>query len=316
MDGCRQPWFCPYTRLPRRGFSSAGTVALAGAALLVAPAPAQFQRIAQLAIGIGIVALMLAGQASIRLGIVVFKMPMAEVIAFALMGCMLIALHARRVPAEVVRLAWFAMIAAGLFGLASHFLEMGGIYSGDADFRIAALSSLALMACAGGIWKQCQHAAWRARFDVPRVDKKIALIGGLILLTIAISAGLAGFVLMADTTRAVLNNSLMISLEHRARSFETIINHAVESAVLASTRPRFNILIAKHLHETLNEDERQEVQKILDDIIKNTPITAIKVYDLNGKILGQRGTLTDAAPFQVTLAVEGVMTLLWKDAAV
>lgn len=163
---------------------------------------------------------------------------------------------------------------------------------------------------------QCRQAACAERFDMSRDDKTISLIGGLILLTIVISAGLAGFVLMANTTREVLNNSLMISLEHRVRSFETIIQHATESAVLASTRPRFNILIAKHLHVTLNEEERLEVQKILDDIIKNTPITALKVYDLNGKLLGQRGKLIDAAPFQAALAGEGVMSLLWKDTAV
>lgn len=117
-------------------------------------------------------------------------------------------------------------------------------------------------------------------------------------------------------TREVLNNSLMISLEHQARSFETIVNHVAESAVLASTRPRFNILMAKHACAALNKDERQEVQKILDDIIKNTPITALKISDLNGNIAGERGELIDAAPFQVTLSYEGVMAFLWKDGTV
>lgn len=82
--------------------------------MFVAPLPSRFQRRAQLAIGAGIVVLALAGQARM----VIFKMPMAEAIAFSLMGSMLIAFHLRRFPADVVRLAWFALIAAGLFGLA------------------------------------------------------------------------------------------------------------------------------------------------------------------------------------------------------
>lgn len=297
-------------------FASAWVIILTGAALLASPGSNRFQRVTQVAMGTGIVALALAGFASSRLGIALFDMPMAEIIVFALTGFMLIAFHIRLIPTDVVRLAWISLIAAGLFGLASHFLDMGGWYSGYADFQIAPLSLFALIAIAGGIWTQCQQTAWRVRLDMSRDDKKISLIGGLILLAIASSAGLAGFALMANTTREVLNNSLMISLEHRARSFETIINHAAEGALLASTRPRFNILMAKHAREALDMDERQEVQKILDDIIKNTPITALKLYDLNGNLIGQRGELIDAAPFQVTLGNEGSMTLLWKDGTV
>lgn len=157
------------------GFASACIIILTGAALLVSPRRSRFQRRTPLAIGIGIVALTLAGFAGSRLGIVLFEMPMAEVFVFAPMGSMLIAFHMRRVPADAVRLAGFSIIAAGLFGLASHFLDLGGWYSGYPDFQIAPLSLFALMACAGGIWTQCQQDVWRVRFDMSRDDKKISI---------------------------------------------------------------------------------------------------------------------------------------------
>lgn len=114
----------------------------------------------------------------------------------------------------------------------------------------------------------------------------------------------------------MLTDNLMISLEHRVRSFQTIVGHAVENAVLASTRPRFNILMAKHAQEGLNETERQEVQKILDDIVKNTPIVALVVHDVQGNIIGERGKLIGDPPFQAPLAIGGDISLLWKDASV
>ncbi len=293
--------------------ASAVATILAGAALLFAQARGRPQRVAQLTLGICLLVAAAVGHSAAVFGPVAAKMVPGEALAVAMMGMVLISFHAGRLPAVAVYLVWFATVAAGLFGLASHFLDLGVLYSGYADVRIAPFVSIALTCCAIGMWVQSHQAAWRERFDTGRDDKKISLIGGAILLGIAISAGLAGFVLMANTTRDVLTSSLMISLEHRVRSFQTIIGHAVENAVLASTRPRFNIIMAKHAHEGLNETERQEVQKILDDIIKNTPIVALAVYDLQGKIIGERGKLIADPLFQAPLAIEGDFSLLWKD---
>lgn len=285
-------------------------IILAGAALLFTHADSPPQRVAQLTLGTILVLIAAFGHFNA-------KMAMAETLAFVLIGLMLIAFHIRWFSADAVRLAWFTMVAVGLLGLASHFLDLGALYNSyNNDFRIAPSVSIVLIACAVAMWSQCHQTPARERFDTTRDDKKISLIGGVILLGIAISSGLAGFVLMADTTREVLTNSLMISLEHRLRSFQTSVAHAVDNAVLASTRPRFNILMAQHARKELGAAEQQEIQKILDDIIKNTPITALVVQDTRGNIIGQRGTLIDDAPFQAPLAISGVFSLLWKDISV
>lgn len=292
-------------------YASALAIIVTGVALLFAQARSTLQRVAQLTLGTGLVVIAVIGHLY-----AIFGIAMAETLAFVLMGLMLIAFHVRWFSADTVRLAWFTMVATGLLGLASHFLDLGALYNSYNDIRVAPIVSIALIACAVAMWSQCHQTPARERFDTTRDDRKISLIGGVILLGIAISAGLAGFILMADTTREVLTNSLMISLEHRVRTFQTSVGHAVENAVLASTRPRFNILLAKHAHEALSVAEQNEIQKILDDIIKNTPIIALVAQDLKGNILGERGKLIDNAPFHAPLAIEGVYSLLWKDTSV
>lgn len=179
--------------------ASAVAVFLAGAALLFAQARSQLQRTAQLTLGTCLVVVAVVGHIASVFGLAAAKMVPAEALAIAFMGFTLIAFHAGRLPA-VVRLTWFAMVAAGLFGLASHFLDLGALYNGYADVRIAAFVSIALVASAIGLWVQSHQTAWRERFDTGRDDKKITLIGGAILLGLAISAGFAGFALMASTT--------------------------------------------------------------------------------------------------------------------
>lgn len=294
--------------------ASAAAVLLAGSALLFAQVSSQVQRIAQLTVGICLVVLAAVGHIAAVFELMAVKMALGETGAVVLMGFMLVAFHARRLPVEVVRFAWFSMFVVGLFGLAGYFLDLGILYSGYPDVQIAPLLALTLLASAIGMWLQGHQQAWRERFHTGRADKKISFIGGMILLGIAITAGLAGFVLMADATHNVLTDRLTVSLEYRARSFQASLNHAVDNAMLASTRPRFNILMAKHAHAGLSQIEHEEIQKILDDIIRSTPIVALVVYDLHGNILGQRGTLMSDPPFEAPLAIYGDFSLLWKDA--
>ena len=296
--------------------ATAAAVILAGGALVFAKISCQAQRIAQLIVGICLLILAAVGHIAAAFELMAVKMAPAEAGAVALMGFMLIAFHARRLPVEVVRFAWFSMFTVGLLELAGYVLDLGVLYSGYPDVRIAPLLALALLASTIGMWLQSHQEVWRERFHAGRADKKISFIGGMILLGIAVTAGLAGFVLMAETTHKVLTESLSISLEYRARSFQATLNNAVDSAVLASTRPRFNILMAKHAHVSLSQIEHEEIQKILDDIIKNTPIVALAVYDLQANIIGKRGKLISDPSFDAPLAIDGDFSLLWEDATV
>ena len=293
---------------------SAAAVLLAGSALLFAQASNPVQRIAQLTVGVCLVVLAAVGHIAAVYELMAVKTALGETGAVVLMGLMLVAFHVRRLPVEVVRFAWFSMFAVGLFGLAGYFLDLGILYSGYPDVQIAPLLALTLLASVVGMWLQSHQQAWHERFHTGRADKKISFIGGMILLGIAITAGLAGFVLMADATHNVLTDRLTVSLEYRARSFQASLNHAVDNAMLASTRPRFNILMAKHAHAGLSPTEHEELQKILDDIIRSTPIVALVLYDLHGNILGRRGTLMTDPPFEAPLAIYGDFSLLWKDA--
>mgnify|MGYP001616887546 FL=1 len=303
------PFFLP-------GIASATAIVLAGGALLFAQARPPIQSVAQRTLGVVLLAVAIVGRFPGLLGVEAAEVATSEVLAIALMGATLVAFHTGRLPPILIQIALLVMIAAGLFGLAGYFLDLETLYRGYAEVRIAPLPSMALVVYTVGLWGQSHRMAWHQRLFAGRDDKRIPVISGAILLGIAISAGLAGFALMAKTTQEVLTNSLTISLEHRVRTFQTSLDSATQDVMLASTRPRFNVLMAKHAKTGVSDAESQEIQRILDDIIKNTPIVALVVYDAHGRIVGKRGELVHKPPFQARLAVKGDVLLLWKDVTV
>ena len=287
-------------------------ILLGGVALLFAQARGSIQRAGQITLGIGLLSIAVLS----RLDIDGAKISVGEGFAIALMGLTLVMFYIRQLASGLIQFLLIAMVIVGLFGLVGNSLNLAVFYSGYADIHIAGLSSLALLAYAVGLWIQSHEMTWHQRFYADRDDKKITLISGAILLGIALSAGLAGFVLMAKTTQTVLTDNLMISLEHRMRALQASIDNGIETTRLASTRPRFNALLAKHAQEGMNDAEHQEIHKILDDIIKNTPIRALIVYDARGNILGKRGQLIDSPAFQAPLGGTNGASLLWKEVTV
>jgi PAS domain S-box-containing protein len=68
-------------------------------------------------------------------------------------------------------------------------------------------------------------------------DRRITLIGGLILLATSIAAGIAVYVVMERQTESVLSRSLQTALQSNARLFESQINQALTDARTVATRP-------------------------------------------------------------------------------
>lgn len=277
---------------------------------------ASMQRRGQIVLGLTVLSIAVISTVPGLLDLEKGSLSYTETLAIALLGFCLVAIHISKLPGMVVHFALLIMVAIGMFGLACNSLNLAIFLSVSGNIRVDSLIAIALLAGSLGIWLQSYGMTWHQHFYADGDDKKISLISGVILLSIALSAGLVGFILMAKTTQAVLSDSLMISLEHRARAFEANVNQGFETARLAATRPRFNILLAKHAQQGISETEFQEIQKILDDIIKNTPIKALIVYDGQGKVIGKRGQLIVNPPFMAPLTKLKGTQLLWKDVTV
>ena len=294
-------------------FVSGVAIVLTGGALLFAQTSSRIQRNGQLILGVALLMAAVLGYFPTVFGFDTTGARLGETVAVAIMGLTLISFHAIRSPGVLIQIALLLMAAAGLFGLAGYFLDFDVLYRGYADIHITPPISATLLACALGLWLQSHGMAWHRRLFVGRDDNQISLISGAILLGVVLSAGLAVFVLMARSTETILTDSLMISLEHRMRTFQSTVDHAIQNVTAASTRPRLNALIAKRMEEGLSNAEDEEMHKIIDTVIASTSITALVLYDNAGNIIGKRGTLVSDAPFRVPLAHPGYASLLWKN---
>ncbi len=159
---------------------ASAAIVLAGGALLFAEARPRIQRVAQLTLGAALLVVAIVGRFPGLPGLDVAPVITSEALVIALMGAMLMAFHTRRLPAVLIQIALLVMIAAGLFGLAGYFLDLGSLYRWYADVRIAPLPAMALLAYAGGLWNQGHGMVWSRKLHPGRDDRRISVITGTI----------------------------------------------------------------------------------------------------------------------------------------
>ena len=138
---------------------------LMAGALLFTQVRSQPQRVAQVTLGICLLIVAATGHTAAVFGLDIARTSVGEALAIGLMGATLILFHARRISAAAVKIVWLAVVGLGMFGVVGHFLDFGALYSSYTDVRINPIVSIALLACAIGLWMQSNQPAWRERFD-------------------------------------------------------------------------------------------------------------------------------------------------------
>ena len=294
--------------------AAAVSLVLLGAAMLARGATAVV--LGALAVGsaIGADVLAFVGLSRLLPELRALELPYSAAFCLALLGVMSILQGAMgHASAGVVR---GLLILVAIFGIASMLgpaMRMHILVSKYHIYGMNALTGAGVAIGAIALWLRQATAVVESEH---RAEQKIPLFTAAILLILAIGAGLAGFSLMAATTERVLTDNLRVSLEHRLRTFETALDQATETALLAASRPRFNMLLARRAHGVLTTPEHAELQHILDDILKNTTISALMLYDTHGQRIAERGILANDSYFLAPLKSPHQLAMLWDDRVV
>jgi diguanylate cyclase (GGDEF)-like protein len=210
-----------------------------------------------------------------------------------------------------IQIALMVMVALALFDLTSQWLQLDAYFSWVEELRMPPLSALGLLATVLGLTLLNRRRPWYQRFYVGRDDIKVSLISGAIVLLIAFAAGLAGFGILAATTERVLKDTLAVSLESRLRSFQFAIEDAREHLYLIAHRPRLTALLTRRTAVAPNAADQAEIERILDNILHTTSVSAITLYDARGRLVGRRGTLAPRTAFAHPLPADPNLSIVW-----
>jgi len=143
-------------------------------------------------------------------------------------------------------------------------------------------------------------------------SRRITILGALILVALTVVAGVVVFVIMQRNTESILSTSLELSLQSRARLFQSGLENRVDRVVTIVTRPVLIQQIEKINANGTDQQARALLQRSMNSFLP-TGFSALAVLDANGREIVHAGDFVDSPEISVPLGLELPATLLWNN---
>lgn len=232
-------------------------------------------------------------------------------LAFLLAGTALILLPraTRLLPWRAIEVLSFVVIFIGLTGAVGYALKLEFLYSWYQYARMALPTAAGMVVLGIGLWSRRQQLP-SAGLPQIKAHHRIIWVGGSIFFSIALIAGLGGFVIMQQRTETTLQDGLLSSLQNRSDFFAAAIQDAFRTAQLIATRPDIHRYVQR-----LNAKPGNAVElTLLDQAAKSfLPLgfSSIRFHDQAGRELVHAGALVKNPELAVTLPMAHSVRLLW-----
>ena len=174
----------------------------------------------------------------------------------------------------------FGVTLFGLFGIVGSALHWE-LYGSSDIVLMPVFTAIGFVTLGAVLGLQCYRANSLANPYAGREDTKISAIGALILLIVALAAGLAVFAIFVTQVESLLKNNLAASLSNRAQLIQSTVDRQIESSLVIS-RGRLRGLISLVSAERATATDLREIQALLES---ETPASflGMELYDAKGK---------------------------------
>ena len=305
-------------------FNTAFCLAVAGLALLCERAAPGVRRGAQY--GAGVVLLALAGAsfgqnyAGADLGIdqLFVKVWLTDTnphpgrlapmttLGFLLAGVVFLLLphlqRARRARAGAQVLS-LATLTLGIVGITGYTLKLELLYDWYRYARMAPHSALGLLLLGAAHWLAWYEALRNTDAGVDRDDKRITAVATVILLVMALTTGMAGFVLSAQRTEAALNNNLETAHANRAQLLQYVLDTSTGQAAALASNPA----LRRHF---LGAGAGPGEAKELAAHLRSDGYASVTMHAVDGRTLLKSGVAEGGAA--IVLVTSAGHRLLWN----
>ena len=235
---------------------------------------------------------------------------------FALMGVgLLLSSHisTRRRALFVVSLA-FAILAIGMTGMVGYLLAPDLLFGWARSARMAVHTATGMILCGIGFGLFLSKKDWYISGTYFTEVGKIRFLSAAIMLIVAVTIGLTGFVVLQGRLEKAVQNQLVAVMNNRATWFRT--------AVQAETRHVYSAIHLSGLDlaskAQLSKEPQAEAELPLTraaDLLVQTGYRRVALLDLQGNIVKAWGAEQNQPAINASLDVNGTATLIWDQMA-
>ncbi|MEO7494504.1 MAG: diguanylate cyclase [Massilia sp.] len=238
---------------------------------------------------------------------------MAPNTAFGLLLIAAAILCAERVERKAAALAvvvlTFCVMGVGLTGLVGYSLGPDLLFGWARSARMAVPTAIGMIVAAAALWLDWSDRPWYRSRRYFREDAKIRFLGVAILLVVAVTIGLVGFVLLQSSLQRTLERDLESIVRSRTPWFHGAVERAAGYARAALTlsgieRAGASLLAAPSAVATGHFDE-------LAARLVAAGFRGVSLRNARGETVGRAGVVGPQAEIDAPLDADGASELVW-----
>ena len=146
--------------------------------------------------------------------------------------------------------------------------------------------------------------------SIKHEDRRISIIGGLILAGLTLTAGISVYVVMQQQEESLLRKNLETALQSNERLFKSEMNQALSNTRSVTTRPYLIQTLQLLESEPNNAKVPVELQRSAKSFLQ-TGFTAFSFYDVGGHEVARAGHFSQQHDLRVPLKTKNRAFLLW-----
>lgn len=146
-----------------------------------------------------------------------------------------------------------------------------------------------------------------------RDDRKISIIGGLLLLCLTLATGLAVYNVMRQQIESTLGRGLDAALQGKARLFESQISEGLAATRAIVNRPFLIRSLEQIKQQPNNVKALHDLQRNVDSLILADYFTAASISNNDGKELARVGEFSSDHTPKLPISIRSNAWLYWND---
>jgi len=143
-----------------------------------------------------------------------------------------------------------------------------------------------------------------------RDDRKISIIGGLLLLGLTLTTGFAVYSAMRQQIESVLGRGLGVALQGKALLIESLVQKGLADTHALALRP-FLVQSMQELNAQPDNDSALHDLALNVNSFKQAGFSAAVVYDMNGNPLSQVGHFSENQAQSIPLSKHSNTSIIW-----
>ncbi len=144
-----------------------------------------------------------------------------------------------------------------------------------------------------------------------REQQRITILGGLVLTILTLITGGVVFAIMLQQGESILSTSLHLSLQNRARLFQSNIENRANGVHTIATRPYLIQELNKINRDLNNPEARFSLQRAVKSFL-STGFTALAIYDADDREIARAGDFNTTPELNIPVKLSVASTLLWS----